>query len=487
MSFLGIWNALLLYDREQSFYFHRLPSAAEYLSAALGVLVLGAAFLGLLQLARWIRGRWGRLWAAPVLFLIALLPANLMLNTISTRFADLRVRLLGVIGLRGIMLIFAAAVAASLFLLIRLRGRPVRIAALILAQFSLLIALEIGESIWRVFGARPADYADRTLAAIRDFPARRRIVWIIFDELDYRLAFPNRPASVAMPEFDRLRAQAVTATDAVSPARDTSVSVPSLLTGKQFNVTKGSGPTILYAGKDASSMEPIDVNSTIFSDVRRAGGNVAVAGWYLPYCRMFQADLSACTWYDNGNALNITGGSVANQIRSLFETSLFSPFGQSLTLQHAVQMVAGIRCDALAMVANRAFDLVFLHYPVPHAPHPYDRATGTFTRANSGFEGYLDSLALADVLLGEVRTEMTRAQAWDDATVLVTSDHPYRQSRQLDGKDDPRVPFLLKLPGQSAPVTYDRPLRTLVTRDLLGSVFHGEVTTPAGAVQWLSR
>ena len=79
---------------------------------------------------------------------------------------------------------------------------------------------------------------------------------------------------------------------------------------------------------------------------------------------MFEADLSACTWYDNGNALNITGGSVANQVRSLFETSLFSPFGQSLTLQHAVRMVADIRRDASAMVSNPAFDLVFLHYPV---------------------------------------------------------------------------------------------------------------------------
>jgi arylsulfatase A-like enzyme len=276
-----------------------------------------------------------------------------------------------------------------------------------------------------------------------------------------------------MPEFDRLRAQALTATNAFSPAQDTSVSVPSLLTGTQFH-------TSLYG---------VDARSTIFSDVRGRGGNAAVAGWYLPYCRVFAQDLSACSWYDNGNILNITGEglgeNVGNQLRSLFETSLFSPFGQSLTLKHAVRMVTDIRRDAVKIAADPSFDLVFLHFPVPHAPHPYDRGKGTFTRANSGFEGYADSLALADVLLGEVRSAM--GEGWDSATVLVTSDHPYRQSRLFDGKDDPRVPFLLKLPGQNNSLVYEHPLHTLVTRTLLNAILRGEVATAGEAAGWFGK
>ena len=487
-----MWNALLLYDEQQSFYLHALPFPVQYVSAALGVVLLGTVFFGLLQLARWLRRRWGRFWAAPAVFLMILLPANVVRNVISIRYSSLRVRMIGALGLHGIMLIFAAVLAGLLFLLVSLKSRPARIGILILAQFSPLFAVEIGESVWRVTEARPEAYADRALAPIRNPLARRpRVVWIIFDELDYRLLFPERPSSVKMPEFDRLRAQALTATAAFSPARDTSVSVPSLLAGEQFDVTRGSGPAALYAGENGLPMKLFDAGSTIFSDVRQRGGNAAVAGWYLPYCRMFAAELSACSWYDNGNILNITGeglgGNIANQTRNLFETSLFSPFGQSLTLKHAVRMVAAMHHDALRIVVDPSFDLVFLHYPVPHAPHPYDRVKGTFTRANAGFEGYLDSLALADILLGEVRAEMTRVGAWDDTTVLVSSDHPYRESRRLDGKDDPRVPFLLKLPGQSASVVYDEPLQTLVTRRLIDSVFRGEVTSPTTAVGWLHR
>jgi len=493
LSFLQVWNGLLFYDQEQSFYLHRLPPATQYLSASLGVILLGAVFFGLLRFARWIRRRWGSLLVALLLFPMILLPASVAGTAVSNHYADLRVHLIAALGLKGIVLICALGLLGFVYLLTQIGSRAAGIVLLIVAQLAVLFPLEIGESIRRLKDARPAAYADRPLAGIRSVPPERpRVVWIIFDELDYRLLFPDRPSTVAMPEFDRFRAEALNATDAISPARDTSISIPSLLTGKQFVTTKGSGPVTLYAERSGvSTIETLDVNSTIFSDVRKRGGNVAVAGWYLPYCRMFAGSLSACSWYDNGNLLNITGEGLAqntvSQARSLFETSLFSPFGQSLTLKHTIRMVRDFRQAALSAVANPAFDLVFLHYPVPHAPHSYDRVNRTFTRGNSGFEGYSDSLALADLLLGEVRAEMTRLRLWDNATILVTSDHPYRESRHLDGKSDPSVPFLLKFAGQNTQVVYTRPLHTLVTRELLGSIFRGEVSSPKKATEWFCQ
>ena len=40
---------------------------------------------------------------------------------------------------------------------------------------------------------------------------------------------------------------------------------------------------------------------------------------------------------------------------------------------------------------------------------------------------------------------MKSAGLWESTTVLISADHPYRESEALDGKSDPRVPFLLKL------------------------------------------
>ena len=44
-----------------------------------------------------------------------------------------------------------------------------------------------------------------------------RVVWIIFDEADYRMIFEQRPASLEMPEFDRLREESLSANNAISP------------------------------------------------------------------------------------------------------------------------------------------------------------------------------------------------------------------------------------------------------------------------------
>ena len=81
---------------------------------------------------------------------------------------------------------------------------------------------------------------------------------------------------------------------------------------------------------------------------------------------------------------------------------------------------------------------------------------------------------------------MTTAGLWDKTTVLVTSDHPNRSSMSVDGKSDPRVPFLLKLAGQISGLTYRPILRTVVTKSLLVAILNREITTPEEATLWLT-
>ncbi|HMC60324.1 MAG TPA: sulfatase-like hydrolase/transferase, partial [Candidatus Solibacter sp.] len=125
--------------------------------------------------------------------------------------------------------------------------------------------------------------------------------------------------------------------------------------------------------------------------------------------------------------------------------------------------------------------------PIPHAPHAYDRRTGRFTLKNSPIRGYIDSLALLDRTLGEIRRSMEAAGTWDKTTVLMTSDHPYREAEQLDGKSDPRIPFLLKLASQKEGRLYSQPFNAILTGDFLLAVLKGEVSDAAGAVGWLDQ
>ena len=64
-------------------------------------------------------------------------------------------------------------------------------------------------------------------------PGQPRVIWLLFDETDQRLGFEQRPPGLKLPEFDRLRAASLYATNAVSPGDSTALSIPGLLTGRR--------------------------------------------------------------------------------------------------------------------------------------------------------------------------------------------------------------------------------------------------------------
>jgi hypothetical protein len=489
--FLHVWAELLTYTKAQSFFLERPPLPAQYAAVAANVILLGIVLFGAIRLARRIHDRYGPVWMAPMVLCLAALPANAARSYLSDYFPMLRSGLLVAAGVYGAILVYAGAALCLAFLLFHLRTQFASIAMGALLVFAPLPAVEVAGAVLRLRKENPRAYANGPLApAIAAKPGAPRVVWIIFDELDYRLLFPERPASVETPEFDRLRSQAVFATAAVTPSDATLDSVPSLLTGRRISTLSTSGPGAFVAEwAGISQPQRLDRIPTIFSTARLLGRNTAVAGWYLPYCRLFNADLTRCFWGSEGDLINSTGRTlpenIVNQTRSLFETSLFSPFGQSLLVKNRIGMLDRLRHEALQAAADPTLGMVFLHYPVPHTPYTYDRVRRAFTKRNAAFDGYLDSLVLADLILREIREGMTAAGVWDTTTVLVSADHPFRASRQLDGRADPRVPFLMKLSGQTAAVEYSEPLHTLVSKALLESVLRGEVNTPQETLNWL--
>jgi arylsulfatase A-like enzyme len=176
-----------------------------------------------------------------------------------------------------------------------------------------------------------------------------------------------------------------------------------------------------------------------------------------------------------------------NQTRSLFESNIFSLFGRSLTANQQTGVYHAMMREALRLVVDRDLGFILVHLPIPHAPHAYDRKSGTFTLGNSPIAGYIDSLALLDRSVGELRRAMENAGVWDSTTVLFTSDHGYRDSEALDGKSDSRIPYILKLASQKDGVKYTQEFNTVLTADLLLGVLRGEIGDPASAVEWLDR
>ncbi len=471
LSFLALWDGLLNYTPAQGFFFERAPPRMEYAATFVNVIVLGLIFFLLIRLARRLRTPYASL---PILALIALPAGKSLVRLIANRFPDADLRL--VIGALTLLLALAAFIA---------RRRFFHFASAFLVTLSPLIPIEAVVSVSRSWTGSAAAYADGPLATRAPHAALPRVVWIIFDELDYRLSFPDRPSNVSMPAFDRLRAGSLFAENAISPSHATSQSVPSLITGIKVDRFEAQGPRTALQNGVAAASQP-----TIFSRVHAIGGNAAIAGWYLPYCLLYSQDLAACSSYYLENQLNEIGSSfletLAIQQQSLFAYGSRSLLGESPRAKHRLAMMNSIREAAVRDVADPSLDLVFLHLPVPHAPYRYDRVSATFPKRYLGAGTYLDNLALADVYLRDLRDAMIAAGLWDTTTVLVSSDHPDRSALFVDGKEDPRVPFLLKLAGQTTGRTYESLLPTIETKPLLEAILDGAIHTPEDAINWLT-
>jgi hypothetical protein len=57
----------------------------------------------------------------------------------------------------------------------------------------------------------------------------------------------------------------------------------------------------------------------------------------------------------------------------------------------------------------------------------------------------------------------------------------------LDGREDHRVPFLLKMPGQNSGVVVPEQIHTVLSRDLVRAILRRDIITPGDAAAWLEE
>lgn len=311
-----------------------------------------------------------------------------------------------------------------------------------------IVAVTAGQVLWRMLTlAPPSPLAPRvahspaTSATGKGAP----VVWIVFDELDERVAFAQRPAGLSLPALDAFRAEAVTFLNAQSPANATAISIPAMLSHL----------------------------------LERPGLRAGIAGWYLPYCRTYAPYLQQCRQWPMNRQMNSYGHGLLtvmkNQGRSLLETSLYSAFGQSLAIQAHIRTILEMEQAAARMAADPNLDLVFLHLPAPHPPFVYDPARRDLSARNQDARGYLANLQLADRLFATIRARLERDGLWANAHVLVTGDHGYRQATRLGYPPGDRfVPFLWKPAGRVPPRQIATPFETHHTAALVNRLLEGE-------------
>ncbi len=355
---------------------------------------------------------------------------------------------------------------------------------------------------FRIGLAEPAPaFADRPSAAALPGRPAVRVVWVVFDELSYKIAFDDRVADLRRPNFDRLRAESFDAS-AAPPADSTLVCMPALILGKKITKAIALGARRLQLDtRSGAEIFGEDPGGNVFDDTRRLGYNTALAGWYHPYCRILSGSLTDCFWVAGWMAPGIEEPAGEPSLASDMWLHARLSFLSIPFIGH-VPGVSPDRCMRIGMAertgelmshgsqiaANPAFGLTLLHIPVPHPPSIYNRRLHRIVPDDDG-NSYIDSIAQADDELGLLRAAMEKSGVWNNTALVVSSDHGWRpqlwrggrlwtaEDENLPRHDTLSVPFIVRLPGQTSAVTYSKPFNTVVTRSVIRGILRGDIRT----------
>ncbi len=302
----------------------------------------------------------------------------------------------------------AGLLLAGIFIFLLARfglNQVARSAAAVVLVLSPFGFIGLAEATWLAAKYGRPTREDRPPAAafqtnVDDHP---RLVWLIFDEMDERLTFAERPASLQLKELDRLRTEATTATNAFPPAGHTSQSIPALITGKLISAVKPLSPKELQVTIPAQNLTTgWSTQRNIFSDARALGLNTALVGWFHPYCRVIGDSLTKCNWEAASQILDISKLSLSKSLlrQEVTLLELFplpsgwrpKQFEKSLQTDRAGHLADynELLAQAESVAVDTQFGLTFIHLPVPHPPDIYNREEGRFDK--SGDDSYLDSL-----------------------------------------------------------------------------------------------
>jgi hypothetical protein len=365
------------------------------------------------------------------------------------------------------------------------------------------------QAAWVQWQRPPAEDYAGTVPSQPGRSTPTRVVVMVFDEWDERLAIDDRPDRVELPVLDRLLGQSFRAARAAGGGYlGVDSSIKSMLTGQRLQTVDPRG---LGVRIDGGNRQVIDEAAawvdapTLFSEMKRRGWSSSVVGWYIPYCRLQGQHLRACSWQPGGSVYGrrelVFELSYAEHLRTMAVRQLERvPMSRRLGLNRSIQERRSLLAEEVTRIRDRfgaaldSADLLYVHWPVPH---PFGVEAPSSPIAGQA-PNYFDNLVVADRLLADVQDSLTRAGRWDQITLVMTSDHSLRtwywqssgawtdeEQRATGGQQSPYVPFVVKFAGRHAPLVYDQPFTIALLSDIVLAMADEAVTNPAELAAWL--
>jgi hypothetical protein len=306
----------------------------------------------------------------------------------------------------------------------------------------------------------------------------RRVVWVIFDELDFRRMYAtDGTVGPELRNFAQLARTAVFATNANSPASATLQSIPALLTGVPLggNGIKIDNSALLSLERTDGKFIAFNSATSIFGVLASSGRSVSVLGFFHPYCYLFKLErCDSFAWPEIGG----------------WDAALWAnvPALIATRLGH-VDNWDSITRDSLRLLPQylaRDDALTFIHLNVPHPPAAYADEVLHLPASSSPLTEYSNNLIFADQILGEIVQGLQQQALRHELLLVISTDHWFRNRwYQANVPESSRpVPLIVWKMGETKGFVLPQPLSTVHTAEMILDYLNGKLTTQADIANW---
>ncbi len=390
--------------------------------------------------------------------------------------------------------IFAAIAAltcsALVTLLARIKHRLkwVRLLAILGYAYAIVAAIRITPSLINEYSLPQSNGTPivQSFATSANVVRPREVIWIIFDELDYGETLGSRdPTSkTALPHLFALSRMGISASQAFPPARDTVVSLPSVLMA-QTPIGYKIDRSAVYLHLKTGEFERFDQDHSVFARLPAGPASGALLGYYHPYCA-FLPGVNPCVampmenvgrWFD---ALLPGSEKIAAALRQLPGSSAL-PGWVFHTLHPMYRITEETIEDYPAFLQLDNHSLIFLHVNLPHYPADYAQRALNLRSVTTVREGYTGNLSLVDGLVDNAMQTLQRLSRTRDILLIVTSDHWHRVNSPETAQT---IPWIAWHVGDAPGPTLTKEMNTVHTAELALDFLRGNINSQQEIPDW---
>lgn len=482
--FINVWQAFI-YSESHKFYYDLEP-LLEYSAMIINVAVATFILLVLIKLSKRVSSiRFKRI--LQIVFLALALSAFSGLGSEIMKMISPKTTVFVNPLLPTIVLCICAAFSFKQKFRLDAILSKLKIIALFLLPFALLTCFQLFWFWLNIVSEHLSSAeanAEKVVSKNQTLPSSKKIVWIIFDGADYAAITNAGKNNFDLPDIERLMSESFVAGNAFPPNVWTQASIPALLTGKtlKWAIPTAVNDITLYP-EDGSPAVSLRKSDNLIAQLNDAGVKTGIAGWYHPYSRIFNDKISCGYWFPIKEPCyslpECSGYMYRMSLQTVpFMTRIFPSLWFNINTDQ-IERHKFLNDKADELIARPELNFLFFHFSVPHKPF--------IDRRNLAVDkGYFYSLEVVNDTIKRLRDTLEKTGQSDNTVLIISSDHFLREKTEEDFQflpaerraasvGDTRIPFIVKFPGQKHRLDYEPPFNTVITKELILSIFKEEV------------